>query len=119
MIVAGFGFRTDAREDSLQDALSRARGCHTPQIFATLESKLSGLDDLAETFGIPAVGIEEQCARRQKTATQSQASTTAKGIGSVAEATALAAAGPNAKLLGPRCISADRMATCAIAIGDK
>ena len=34
------------------------------------------------------------------------------------EAAALAAAGPNARLLAPRQISQDRLATCALAIGD-
>ena len=33
----------------------------------------------------------------------------------VAEPAALAAAGPGARLLGPRALSSDRMATCAIA----
>ena len=36
--------------------------------------------------------------------------------GSVAEAAALAAAGPGARLLAPRMISADRMASCALAM---
>ena len=35
-----------------------------------------------------------------------------------AEAAALAAAGPGARLLGPRVVSADRMATCALAEGN-
>jgi cobalt-precorrin 5A hydrolase len=37
------------------------------------------------------------------------------GTGSVAEASALAAAGPGARLLGPRVISGDGLATAAIA----
>ena len=39
------------------------------------------------------------------------------GTGSVAEAAALAAAGPGAQLLGPRVVSGDGLATAAIAIG--
>ncbi|MHA6346914.1 cobalamin biosynthesis protein, partial [Roseivivax sp. CAU 1761] len=37
--------------------------------------------------------------------------------GSVAEAAALAAAGPGARLLGPRAVSPDGCATCALAQG--
>jgi len=118
MIVAGFGFRAQAIADSLIDALSRARGDYNPQALATLESKMDGLDNIAKAFDLPVVAIDAQTARNQTTQTQSDASAAYKGIDCVAEATALAAAGPNARLLGPRCISADKMATCAIAIGD-
>jgi cobalt-precorrin 5A hydrolase len=41
----------------------------------------------------------------------------ARGVGSVAEAVALAAAGPGARIVVARVISSDRMATCAIAQG--
>jgi len=40
------------------------------------------------------------------------------GARSVAEAAALAAAGPGARLVGTRVISDDRLATAAIAEGD-
>ena len=53
----------------------------------------------------------------QATSTQSPASRASRGTGSVAEAAALAAAGPGARLLSPRVISADGRATCALAEG--
>lgn len=118
MIVAGFGFRAQASADSLIDALSRARGDYNPHALVTLESKVDGLKNIAKAFDLPVVAIDTQTARNQVTQTQSDASASYKGIDSVAEAVALAAAGPNARLLGPRSISADQMATCAIAIGD-
>ncbi len=51
------------------------------------------------------------------TPTRSRASLKARGVGSVAEACALAAAGVQSRLLRTRQISPDRMATCAIAQG--
>lgn len=54
----------------------------------------------------------------QPVLTRSAASQATYGTGSVAEAAALAAAGPGARLLSARLISPDRLATCAIAIGD-
>ena len=49
--------------------------------------------------------------------TQSARSQTERGTGSVAEAAALAAAGPDSRLVSTRHISTDRLATCAVAIG--
>ena len=49
--------------------------------------------------------------------TQSEASFRRYGTGSVAEATALLAAGKGARLIAPRVVSSDGMATCAIAEG--
>ena len=52
------------------------------------------------------------------TPTQSQLITEKFGTGSVAEAAALAAAGPRARLITTRTVSQDRTATAAIAEGD-
>ncbi len=118
MIVAGFGFRKEASSDSLSDALARATRGHAPTVFATLQNKAGDLREFAKAQGLPLIPIAPELAAAQSTRTQSHASLTHKSTGSVAEATALAAAGPNARLIGPRSISTDRMATCAIAIGD-
>ncbi|MFP4328377.1 MAG: cobalamin biosynthesis protein, partial [Paracoccaceae bacterium] len=53
--------------------------------------------------------------RGMQTLTRSAYALDTYRTGSVAEACALAAAGPGALLLGPRAISSDRMATCALA----
>ena len=66
---------------------------------------------------LPIVEIAADVLASQTTPTQSDASLHVRGAGSVAEAAALAGAGPDAKLVRPRVISLDRMATCAIAEG--
>ncbi|SFQ53140.1 cobalt-precorrin 5A hydrolase [Roseivivax halotolerans] len=119
MIVAGFGFRGAATTASLLDALEQAGGARGVAMIATAADKANGpaFRGLAETLSLPASAIDSDTLERQQTATHSQASKSARGTGSVAEAAALAAAGPGASLLGPRSISADRMATCALARG--
>ncbi|MEM8578193.1 MAG: cobalamin biosynthesis protein [Pseudomonadota bacterium] len=114
MIVAGFGFRSAAQTASLRDALARTGG--TPNLLATAADKASSaaFTALGAELSLPTRGVDPA---GQHTLTQSAASQAARGTGSVAEASALAAAGPGARLLGRRVISADRQATCALAIG--
>lgn len=118
MIVAGFGFRKGASHSSFADALAQACGAYTPTAFATLNDKTDGLRRFADAHNMALIAVAPDAAQAQSTLTQSSASQTHQSTGSVAEATALAAAGSNARLSGPRTISTDRMATCAIAIGD-
>lgn len=128
MIVAGFGFRKGASNDSLADALAQAAamaqtgaqagGAHAPTAFATLTDKAERLHSFAAARHLPLISVDPGTAAAQTTLSQSEASQTHRSTGSVAEATALAAAGPGARLTGPRSISTDRMATCAIALGD-
>ena len=115
MIVAGLGFRRAATADSLADALARAAGERTVHALATLEDKGQGLRPFADMHGIPLTLVTQADAATQDTLTRSAASMAAKGLHSVAEACALAAAGPGARLLAPRTISKDGQATCAIA----
>lgn len=112
MIVAGFGYRSGATLDSLRAALARAQG-ETVRVthVASAPDKLHLLAGL----GLPLIAA--QALETIETPTRSAASLAARGTGSVAEAAALAAAGPGARLLVARCISPDRMATCAIAQG--
>lgn len=53
-----------------------------------------------------------------ETPTQSELVAEKFGTGSVAEAAALVAAGPRARLIATRAVSRDRTATAAIAEGD-
>lgn len=118
MIVAGFGFREGAGMASLQAALALARAGHGPvTLLATAGDKIEGLRPLAEALGLPVVGVSREALTQVAAATRSAASLAAYGTGSVAEASALAAAGPGGRLLAPRHIAPDRMATCAIAQG--
>lgn len=141
MMVAGLGFRADAPLSSLREALElaleRAR-VHTLEqgrdqllaqscpeapaspILHALASAPSkalapALQDLAQALGLaviaaPVTGIP--------TPTQSARVQTAFGTGSVAEASALSALGPNARLIVTRVQSRDGMATAAIAWKD-
>ena len=120
MIVAGFGFSSDATIDSLTSAFSET-GLSAADAIATAEdkSKTHVFIDFAKTIGAKIVSIDASALTRIKTHTQSQASQTHRNTGSVAEAAALAALGKDANLLVPRSISKDRMATCAIAQGPK
>ncbi|WP_417628724.1 cobalamin biosynthesis protein [Pararhodobacter aggregans] len=112
MIVAGFGFSSRATLASLQGALAATGG--RAEALATLADKAPALAPLAAALNLPLIAVEGALPR---TLTQSGASRAARGTGSVAEACALAAAGPGAYLLGPRAISPDRLATCALAEG--
>lgn len=116
MIVAGFGCRASATTASFRSAL--AAHPQTPSALATLPAKLDQLRPFAAECGLPLIAVDAETLRGQTTLTQSQAAQATHGTGSVAEAAALAAAGPNARLLAPRQISQDRLATCALAIGD-
>ena len=117
MIVAGFGFRAAASSDSLAAALA-ATGAR-PDALATAADKVDApaFRSFAASLALPVHPILPEALATQPTATRSQASQTARNTGSVAEAAALAAAGPGARLIAPRTISPDRMATCAVAQG--
>ncbi|NML10597.1 cobalamin biosynthesis protein [Sphingobium sp. AR-3-1] len=118
MIVAGFGCRTGASLDTLRIAFDFARrGLPPVTHLATLDDKVEALAPLAAALGLPLLGLSPDALAAVTTPTRSPASLKARGVGSVAEACALAAAGARARLLRTRHISPDRMATCAIAQG--
>lgn len=116
MIVAGLGFRKDAGIDSLRDALARAGG-QAAQALATAADKAeaSAIRALAAETSLPLYAIPLNVLRNQPTLTQSARVLARYGTGSLAEAAALAAAGPGARLLGPRVTSQDGKATAALA----
>lgn len=118
MRVAGFGFRAGAGSDSLADALARAGGAAGLTALAAPADKAGArcLADLAARLGLPVRAAAPGDLAAAPTLTEAPRVRAARGTGSVAEAAALAAAGPGARLLGPRAVSADRRATCAIAL---
>lgn len=128
LIVAGFGFRSGAIQASLHDALIRALAAVQPAIemrhitlFATAHDKVEApcLLALADALGLSSYGVAADRVAAATTTTRSDAVHRLRATGSTAEAAALAAAmshgGPNAVLLGPRSVSIDRLATCALA----
>ncbi|WP_235532338.1 cobalamin biosynthesis protein [Sphingomonas sp. Leaf20] len=130
VIVAGFGFRAAAGLDALRAALATAQhGCPPVEILAVPQDKIALVQALADLLaadrvaaragGCPltVIGVSPAALQAMRTPTRSIASIRHRATGSVAEAAALAAAGPGAVLLTSRHISADRMATCAIARG--
>ena len=118
MIFAGLGFRSAAPAASLAEALRLALAKTTlqPEALATLPHKVTApaLRELADSIGLPIHGA---VVAGQHTATQSPRIQVGFDTGSVAEASALAAAGPGAQLVVSRVVSADGMATAAIATG--
>lgn len=118
MMVAGFGFRRGATVSSLAEALHLTGHAEAIDALATLDDKI-GATFKRFAADRPLVAVTAAEAEAMTTTTQSQASLDARNIASVAEAVALAAAGPGGRLIGPRVVSGDRMATCAIAIGEQ
>ncbi|MCB2135274.1 MAG: cobalamin biosynthesis protein [Rhodobacteraceae bacterium] len=117
MRVAGIGFRGAATVASLKDALRRAGG--GAELLATAEAKAESATarELAAELGLSLCGYSRAVLAAQTVLTHSAKVAERFGTGSVAEASALAAAGPGARLLGPRVVSGDGLATAAIAIG--
>ena len=118
MIVAGFGFRTAATPASLHAALS-ATGVTLPAALAAPADKCAepAFRAFAADLGLLVIAISPDALVAVETHTRSPRVNAARGTGSVAEAAALSAAGQNARLICPRVVSADRMATCALAEG--
>lgn len=116
MIVAGFGFSGRASASSLHDALRRTGVGGPIDAIATLAVKAEAPAWAAFAATVqtaPALLVQE--VRHVMTPTQSARSLDAYATGSVAEATALVAAGPGSKLVYTRVLSDDGFATCAIA----
>ncbi|HMM10050.1 MAG TPA: cobalamin biosynthesis protein [Paracoccus solventivorans] len=135
MRVAGFGMNSRATLESLRAALAAAGpaealaalaaagptealaalgGAGPAEALAALPGHAAMVAELARALDLPL--IEVASVAGIPTPTQSPRSLAAHHTGSVAEAVALAAAGPGARLLAPRATSPDRCAICAIAL---
>ena len=117
MKFVGLGFRAAATVASFRSAVAAAGGFDCVVALATSENKASAaaLQALAAETGLPIRAIPDRSLSAVETLTVSRRVTERFGTGSLAEAAALAAAGPAGRLLGPRKVSADGMATAAIA----
>jgi cobalt-precorrin 5A hydrolase len=120
MRVAGLGFKRDVTLASLREALLVAGGPAGLAAVATVSDKADAeaLKLLARECGVPIKAVPAAVLAGVSTPTQSKLVTEKFGTGSVAEAAALAAAGPGARLIATRAVSQDRTATAAIAEGD-
>jgi len=119
MIAAGIGFRSGATVSSIKEALWYT-GCADFTILASVISKTESaqLISLADELKLTLQPISTDILAQQETLTNSMIVREQFGVGSIAEAAALAAAGKNARLIVPRVKSKDGMATAAIAIGE-
>jgi cobalt-precorrin 5A hydrolase len=125
MMVAGLGCRAGATADAVAEAFAAALarcGLVGSQIDAlATDSEKSGevgIRALAEALGLPLifVGAREMQSAADRAITVSERVVLLKGVPSVAETVALAAAGGAARLLAPRVATAS--VTCAIAVGE-
>ncbi|WP_233437223.1 cobalamin biosynthesis protein [Vreelandella alkaliphila] len=122
--IAGFGFRSEATLESLVQALDQLIDQYGAVYkyglinrLAAARSMLPLVEELGRLRNIEVIAVADAELSTVTTLTHSNQSMQARGTGSVAEAVALIAAGPNARLMGPRIISTDRKATAALALG--
>lgn len=118
LIIAGFGYRAEATVESLKDAYDHLGG--EADAIAVPEDKAGFLcvKRFAESVGLPVHPVSSEAMQAIDTPTQAARVIEKRGTGSVAEACAMAIAGPNGRLMAMRTISSDRMATCALAVRD-
>ncbi len=116
MIVAGIGYRSGATPADLEAALALTGV--TPDALASLDGKSGGpLTALANTLNLPLTPLTEDQIAGTRTLTCSPRIKARFATGSLAEACALVAAGPNARLTHPRVIGPCGRVTVAIAEG--
>jgi cobalt-precorrin 5A hydrolase len=125
MIAIGLGCRKSCPGEAIVALVRRALGdCPEVQGVRRLFSLADKRDEpgviaAAQTLGFDLVFLSREAlaAETPRILTRSRAAQSRFGLASVAEAAALAGAGPEARLLGPR-LAADG-ATCAIALGQE
>jgi cobalt-precorrin 5A hydrolase len=125
MIVAGIGCRRGTLSEDIVSLIHAALASFSFQreeldAIATEVSKANerGIEDAARCLSVRLIAcpIENLEQVADKVMTYSSRVQALKGVPSIAEASALVAAGRNARLLGPR-VATDKV-TCAIAIGE-
>lgn len=124
-LAAGIGLRPGTGQADIRACLdlAMARIGASPADLAAIATVAvragePGLMALAAGLGVPLIGIPDAVLRAADagTATRSERIVQLHGVGSVAEAAALAAAGPGAVLVLPR-LTLGRV-TCALARGE-
>jgi cobalt-precorrin 5A hydrolase len=119
MIVAGLGFRTACTAEELVALIERVGGAAGVRIAALavpdVKADASALARAAASLALEVRSVSRDAliAVQPLCPSRSAAVLDAVGVASVAEACALAAAGPGARLLAPK--TASGAATCALA----
>jgi cobalt-precorrin 5A hydrolase len=125
MIVAGVGCKRGAPAPDIEAAIGAALeragvGANALDCIATIAAKNgeAGIAAAAAKLGVTLVLVQdaELQAASDRTATRSDRVLALTGVPSVAEAAALAAAGPAARLIMPRLVVG--AATCALAASE-
>jgi cobalt-precorrin 5A hydrolase len=113
--VAGIGCRRGVSVAAVLAAVEAARGGRRLDALATVPAKRGepALAEAARTLGLPLV-VGAVADGDPRLLSRSAASRAATGSGAASEAAALAAAGPEARLVGPRLALGP--VTCAIAV---
>jgi cobalt-precorrin 5A hydrolase len=124
MIAIGLGCRKSCPSEAIVEIVRRALAeCQATEgvrrLFSVADkSEEPGLNAAARTLGFDLVFLSREAlaAVAPRVLTHSPAAQRRFGLASVAEAAALAGAGPHARLLAPRL--AAKGATCAIALAE-
>jgi cobalt-precorrin 5A hydrolase len=125
MIVAGIGSRKGvaaseviAAIDAALAACDLSRGKLDGLATISMKGGEAALSAASLSLGLPLIVVSDETLAdvSGRTLTHSAISTANAGTPSVSEAAALAAAGPESRLLGPRLVVGS--VTCAIAIGE-
>jgi cobalt-precorrin 5A hydrolase len=123
-LVIGLGFREQATAQSIGEVLSRAVAQaampDAATVLAVVADKAAHPVLLAAVrasqFPVETVTADAMREADARIATRSERVIRQRGVGSVCEATALAAAGVSARLVVTRLVSTDRTATAAAAV---
>ncbi len=117
MTVAGLGCRRGVSVAAVLAAVEAARGGRRLDALATVQAKCGepALAEAARRLGLPLL-VGAVADGDPRLISRSAVSRAATGSGSASEAAALAAAGPAARLVGPRLALGP--VTCAIAVGE-
>ena len=123
MIFIGLGFRKAVTIKSFENVIHQVY--HLTELpgpinaLATLDTKAldPALQEFAAAKRITLIPVSLENLKRQITPTQSPAAQAAYGLGSIAEAAALFAAGNGSSLIFKRLVSDDKLATFAFAKG--
>ncbi len=122
-LVAGLGFRHATQADEILALVRRALATQAMPLgcLATAADRAGepAIRTVAAVLGVPLIGVpaEALIAVDGRVVTRSSRIAATRGIGSVAEAAALAVAGSDSALLLPRIASAG--ATCALALREE
>jgi cobalt-precorrin 5A hydrolase len=122
VIAAGIGCKSGAQASDIEAAIRAALAsgrieADALDVIATIDAKAGepGIHAAAKTFGVSLIVVPhlELVAANDRVETHSARVTELTGVGSVAEAAALAAAGSASTLIVPRIVTG--AATCALA----